>query len=158
MKKTFLAMVLVLFSIGMGIVSISCVSTVKYSPDLTGKTAATLELISKWNTNPGDAQNNKRTDLEITSFNGSSVKWDKDSKILIPEGDHKIAIKMFFSDFGRRDMWTGNNYISISVRSGEKYIIQCVPRTNGNVEVQFLDSKKRILSSDRFTLNLVGYF
>ena len=158
MKKSFFVLVLVLFSVSMGIVSISCVSTVKYSPDLTGKTAATLELTSKWDRHAalGYTENDSST-LEITGFNGATVEWDKNLKILIPEGNHVITIRMTYSDYNpaNRRIWMGTERISISVRNGEKYIIQCVPKTNGNVEVQFLDSKRNILSSHNFTLELV---
>jgi len=151
MKKIKFLIVIVI----VGMLMAGCVSTVKFTPELTGKTAATLELESEWNRDRyfGYAENDY-TVLEIVYFNNTRVDWDKNLKILIPEGTHNIEIRMRYTDWNNYNTWSGTANISITVHNGEKYFIQCVPvNRNGNVQVQFLDSDRKILSRHPFTLS-----
>jgi len=136
-KNLFLLWTCIIVSILIN--TISCASTVKYSPDLTAENAVTLELIHKYYTNGAEAT------LEITSFDGSTVKWEKNMKILIPEGTHTLGVRMMltYSNSG----WGKNDKFSITVKKGDYYYISCIPKTQGIVEIQFYRDFGEVIKS-----------
>jgi len=139
-----------------GMFAVGCVSTVKYSPDLTAENAAKLGLSSGFPT----SETNVMGRLSIVEFNGESVDWIPPKWILIPAGTHNIRIRielLVYMSYGYTSSgfsWDTN--IPISVFSGEEYIIKCSPMDrNGNVTVQlFRRGSDTPSSSYNFHLNL----
>jgi hypothetical protein len=111
----------VFFSLALIVFFVSCASieTVKYSPDLTEGNAATMELNHIFE--GYDVQSGY---LSIVKFDGTSVKWDKDLIILIPEGSHNLNIHMGYTDSGidGHTLWTGITNISITNVNKLRYL------------------------------------
>jgi len=138
-----------------GMFAVGCVSTVKYSPDLTAKNAAKLGLSSGFPTH----ETNMMGRLSIVEFNGESVEWIPPKWILIPEGSHDIRIRfqlLVYRNYGYTSVLSWGTNIPISVYSGEEYIIKCSPMDRfGNVTVYlFVKGSDTPSSMHKFRLSL----